>query len=340
MKMTEGADMHDEVDLRLVNILQIDPRIPWARAGEILGISATTAANRWRRLNEAGLAWISTYPNLTCQFTATVEVDCRTEFLPSAIKALCENPLIVNVDETTGTRDLLLMVIAPDMDTLTRLIIDWIGGLNGVYGTRSSLVTEVIASGESWRVNALNREQVRKATLQLTPDRAITHNSLDVSLSEALARDGRASVASLAQLLDEPPSTVHRRLQKLRGNRQIIMRCDLAPELAGWLLEYTWLTTVAFSHKQRVIELLRGQPSLRSCIWTTGANNLRVNFRANHLGGLGGFESAIASSLPGLAPAETIIHMRNHKSMGWLLANRGRCTGELVTPVFSTREPS
>ena len=45
-------------------------------------------------------------------------------------------------------------------------------------------------------------------------------------------------------------------------------------------------------------------------------------------------ETAIAAAIPGLAPAESIVHLRSHKSMGWLLTPQGRCTGELIVPSF------
>ena len=204
-----------------------------------------------------------------------------------------------------------------------------------MYGTRSSLVTNVIVGAESWRANILTQRQVNQALPQRTPDRSQTgFDAADLALAQALARDGRASVASLSQELDMPTSTVHRRMRRLLANQHLIMRCDTAPELAGWLLECTWLTTVAFNYKNRVIELLKEQPSLRSCFWITGSNNLRVNFRVNHIGSMAALESSIASAIPGLAPDETVVHMRSHKSMGWLLRPDGSCTGQLVPPVF------
>ena len=327
--------MRDETDLQLVNLLQIDPRISWSKAGEILQLSPTTVANRWNHLVEKGLAWICTHPNLEHRFTAVVEVDCRTKSLASATKQMCAHPLITSVDEATGRRDILLTIMAPDMVTLTTLIIDWIGGIEGVYGTRSSLVTNVIVGAESWRANILTQRQVNQAIPQRTPDRTQAGlDAADLALAQALARDGRASVASLSQELDMPTSTVHRRMRRLLANQNIIMRCDVAPELAGWQLECTWLTTVAFNYKNRVIELLKEQPSLRSCFWITGSNNLRVNFRVNHIGSMAALESSIASAIPGLAPDETVVHMRSHKSMGWLLKPDGSCTGQLVPPVF------
>lgn len=325
----------DEIDLKLVNLLQIDPRMSWAQAGQILGISPTTASHRWSRLVSEGLAWITTFPNMKNQLSAIVEVDCRTEFLPSAIAEMCANPLIVSVDEATGKRDLLLTIIAPDMPTLTTLIIDWIGGLQGVYGTRTSLITNVIVGTDSWRIHAINRDQESLAVPHFTTERVGRNgHDIDLALSEALAADGRRSVASLAESLQLPTTSVHRRLQRLRANQRIVMRCDVAPELAGWCLEYTWVTTVALSHKPRISELLRGHKELRSCLWLTGENNLRLNLRVAYPGAIADVEATIASSIPGLAPSESIIHLRSHKSMGWLLTPQGRCTGELVVPCF------
>ena len=265
--------------------------------------------------------------------TAIVEVDCHTESLPQVIKTLCANLMIVSIDETTGDRDLLLTVVAPDLPTLSDMVIDWIGGLRGVHGSRSALVTSVVIGSNSWRIDALSKAEKilarghRPGELWMLPP-----DDLDRELAQELAVDGRTSATSLARTLDIPASTLHRRLQKLLTNRQIELRCDVAPELGGWSLECTWTATIPLNHKTRVLELLRQQSGLRSCMWITGSNNLRVNFRVERQSGIGMIESAVAEAIPGLAPAETIVYMRSHKSMGWVLDRGGRATGEFVCP--------
>ena len=97
------------------------------------------------------------------------------------------------------------------------------------------------------------------------------------------------------------------------------------------------MITVPLSHKTRIVDLLRQQPALRSCMWITGINNLRVNFRLTYQGALDALEARIATAIPRLAPDETILHLRSHKSMGWLLNADGRCTGELVAPAFGAQ---
>ena len=241
--------------------------------------------------------------------------------------------MIVSIDETTGDRDLLLTVVAPDLPTLSDMVIDWIGGLRGVHGSRSALVTSVVIGSNSWRIDALSKTEKilargpRPGELWMLPP-----DDLDRELAQSLAVDGRTSATSLARTLDVPASTLHRRLQKLLTNRQIELRCDVAPELGGWSLECTWTATIPLNHKTRVLELLRQQSGLRSCMWITGSNNLRVNFRVERQNGIGMIESAVAEAIPGLAPAETIVYMRSHKSMGWVLDRDGRATGEFVCP--------
>ncbi|MES6239199.1 Lrp/AsnC family transcriptional regulator [Cutibacterium acnes] len=325
--------MYEELDRRLVNVLQIDPRASWAKVGKVLGVSPTTVAHRWQRLVDDGIAWITACSNLNQQMTAIVEVDCHTESLPQVIKTLCANLMIVSIDETTGDRDLLLTVVAPDLPTLSDMVIDWIGGLRGVHGSRSALVTSVVIGSNSWRIDALSKAEKilarghRPGELWMLPP-----DDLDRELAQELAVDGRTSATSLARTLDVPASTLHRRLQKLLTNRQIELRCDVAPELGGWSLECTWTATIPLNHKTRVLELLRQQSGLRSCMWITGSNNLRVNFRVERQSGIGMIESAVAEAIPGLAPAETIVYMRSHKSMGWVLDRDGRATGEFVCP--------
>lgn len=325
--------MYEELDRRLVNVLQIDPRASWAKVGKVLGVSPTTVAHRWQRLVDDGIAWITACSNLNQQMTAIVEVDCHTESLPQVIKTLCANLMIVSIDETTGDRDLLLTVVAPDLPTLSDMVIDWIGGLRGVHGSRSALVTSVVIGSNSWRIDALSKAEKilarghRPGELWMLPP-----DDLDWELAQELAVDGRTSATSLARTLDVPASTLHRRLQKLLTNRQIELRCDVAPELGGWSLECTWTATIPLNHKTRVLELLRQQSGLRSCMWITGSNNLRVNFRVERQSGIGMIESAVAEAIPGLAPAETIVYMRSHKSMGWVLDRDGRATGEFVCP--------
>ena len=75
--LQESATL-DELDYLLVTALQREPRAEWRRIGGELGIDPSTAARRWARLTEAGLAWLSCYPAWLPPgaLIAFIELDC------------------------------------------------------------------------------------------------------------------------------------------------------------------------------------------------------------------------------------------------------------------------
>ena len=68
----------DELDLRIVHALQIHPRAPWSLVASVVEADRATALRRWRRMEEAGAAWVSCYPVETSEPTlAFVEIKDR-----------------------------------------------------------------------------------------------------------------------------------------------------------------------------------------------------------------------------------------------------------------------
>lgn len=330
--------MHDELDLQIAHLLQIDPRIPWVTAARILGVSASSLARRWTRLTEQGLAWIATYPSPAGQgLTAFIDVRCEPGRGGEVAETLCRESAVLSLDECTGDRDLLLTVIMPSQNELTRFVLDTVQHLPGVIGTQCSLVTAMHTEGSSWRVDALDPAQQQAAVCHLVPlGHHIGGGVPDPKLLTALARDGRASVAALAREVCRPASTIHRELAQLRGQGHIVSRCDVAPELSGWSIEWSWLANVPVGAKAAVVETLRDRPELRLCTSVAGTANLIFSIRARQLSELAQFERMLAAAHPGLVPAETMVHLRPRKRMGWLLTAEGRTTGEVIPPPFAT----
>jgi DNA-binding Lrp family transcriptional regulator len=88
-----------EDDLRIINALQIAPRISWSDAAGILGVHATTLAARWDRLREAGAAWTTAHligdPKQMC--LALVDVDCEMRQRAGVTAALAAMTEVVTV---------------------------------------------------------------------------------------------------------------------------------------------------------------------------------------------------------------------------------------------------
>lgn len=328
--------MHDELDLQIAHLLQIDARIPWAVASDILGVSASSLARRWARLTDEGLAWITTYPNpFTTGVISFIDVQCAPGDRARIVETLARHPRVLSLDECAGDRDLLLTVMTPEQADLSTFVLDTLSTVPGVITIRCSVVTTMHSEGSSWRVDALDSKQRAAATALIArPARPTSSPRPDPRLLAALAVDGRASVAALAREVGRPASTVHRELCQLREHRHVVSRCDVAPHLSGWSLEWSWFTNLPIGAKAAVVETLRTRPELRLCMSVAGRSNLVFSIRGRQFDDLAHFEQFLAASHPGLTPTEVMVHLRPRKRMGWLLTPEGRTTGEVIPPDF------
>ena len=88
-------------NMLLLDALQLAPRASWSRIGEVLGITAVTAAKRWARLREGGIAWVTAAPAMavrTAQCLAYVEITCHPEHRYTVANAIAQHRLAVSVE--------------------------------------------------------------------------------------------------------------------------------------------------------------------------------------------------------------------------------------------------
>src|SRR5262245_8919251 len=98
--------------MALVDAIHVNPRASFDQLGEALGISAVTAARRWRRLVASGQAWVSSAPGARAPVTgALFEAECVPGQAQQAAAFLAEIPQVFSVHMTSGTRQLYALVI-------------------------------------------------------------------------------------------------------------------------------------------------------------------------------------------------------------------------------------
>jgi DNA-binding Lrp family transcriptional regulator len=327
----------DEIDLQLLHLLQIAPRISWTSAAEILRVSANAPAARWSRLHDAGLAWISVYPNPVSSghLTAIVDVDCIPRQCGQVAAQLIVDPRVVSVEECAGGRDLLLTVMVSDLPSLSAFVLDSLNTMEGVTGTRTRIVTAIHAEGSRWRLDALDPAQQRRA-LAARDVQGGHRTSLAITdhwpLIEALSRDGRSPVAALARTTGGNASTARRHLAQLLNSGMLSIRCDITPAITGWGVACSWLARTAPAERPQSVSQLCRLSQLRVCFSLTGPANLGFTVYSRTMSGLAAFEDTLGTHLPTLQCLETMIHLRTHKRMGWITTVDGRCTGEVIVP--------
>src|ERR1700733_795294 len=94
----------DELDLRIVHALQINPRAPWSVVASVVEADRATVLRRWRRMEEAGAAWVSCYPVETSAPTlACVEVSCEHGRSLEVATRLAADPHAATVNAYAGS---------------------------------------------------------------------------------------------------------------------------------------------------------------------------------------------------------------------------------------------
>ena len=132
--------------LKIISYLRRNARMPKVRIAEELGVTETAVRKRIKRLEEheiiLGYRAIIDYRKIgmVCSYTG---IDVEPETLLSIVRKLRENKQITSLYLTSGDHDLLVEIIANNIDELEK-IHDEISRINGVKRICPAIITEVI----------------------------------------------------------------------------------------------------------------------------------------------------------------------------------------------------
>lgn len=329
-----------EEDLALIHALQIWPRASWSALAPILAASPITLANRWSRLRDAGLAWVTTVPvrGLYSGYTsvALVEVDCARDLFDDVVARLERMEHVVAIEHAARGRDLLLTVSATSFDTLAAFLVDELNRIPGVTSSRTHLAVRVHMEGSQWRLDALDPSQCDAVTTLLRESKAVGEpanvrsaiSSRIATLEEQLAYDGRFTAAELAERLSRPPSTIRRQLTTVLASRHLAIRCEVAQLHTRWPITVTWWCRLPGVQLQETIAHLRNDGSVRMCMSLTGPSNFAVQAWVSDMADLMATQARLEQILHPGEIADSSVTLRTRKRNGWLLHPDGRSRGE------------
>jgi Lrp/AsnC family transcriptional regulator, leucine-responsive regulatory protein len=135
----------DDIDLKVIGRLQLAGRESWAALGELVGMTGPAAAERVRRLEEAGVirgyAALLDPESVGATVTAFVAVDLdrpehRKPFL-ARVAALSE---VQECHHVAGDHDYLLKIRCGGTRELERVVSEELKGVSGVARTRTIVV--------------------------------------------------------------------------------------------------------------------------------------------------------------------------------------------------------
>ncbi len=135
----------DDVDLKAMMTLMHDGRISWAALGELLGMSAPSAAERVRKLEAGGaiLGYAARPDPTTLGFGLAAFIGVtleRPEHRQTFLKLVAKQGEVQECHHVAGDYDYLLKVRCRSMSDLDRFISETLKGIRGVAQTRTTIV--------------------------------------------------------------------------------------------------------------------------------------------------------------------------------------------------------
>ncbi len=335
-------------DVLLIDALQLAPRAPWSAVGDVLGISPTTAAKRWQRLVEDGVAWVTCSPAMATsspQCFAHVEVSCRAGAHFNVANAIAHNPLAVTVELTTGPADLLVTLAGADLPTISHHVLHHLDEIDGVLNTKTSVVTRLYSEGGAWRIRGLPDQAVR-ALLALHASEHEAEETVmpsgpmyDTSkaIVELLSVDGRMSYTEIAERLDLSPTTARRRTAELLRFGLIRLRADVSAQDAGWPVENYIRADVPVPILRETAQRLSQMRQSRLTATIAAGPQLLQSSWLQTVEEVHRLELSMVEQHPQLQIVERLLVLRVVKRNGRLIGPDGRATG--VVPINIWDDP-
>lgn len=263
----------DDTDLACLIALQADPRASWRELGNATGIAERTVARRIKRLMEAdALRVIAEADPLVTGGGVVLHawVRCRSGRVPDVARqlaALDSSQLVVTV---AGSADVMAELTLHDAAGMPEMVTRVLPSIDGVEHVEARLVLRPFRRAGQWRIQP-GADDLVPAAAAPAP---LVLSEAEQRITAHLMRDGRASLAELAEQAAISEPTAHRLLQHLIENRALSFRVEVEPALVGYPVEALVAVQVRPQAANEVATHLALDPNTRCLFGTSGASQL------------------------------------------------------------------
>jgi len=138
----------DDIDLRIVEVLRTDGRVSISELAERVGISRANAYSRFERLQREavieGFGARVAPRRLGLEIAAVITITAEQHAWRTLRDNLLAMPEVDYVALTTGEFDLVVIVRAPDVETLRDVILVRLQNMDDIRATRTILVLDEV----------------------------------------------------------------------------------------------------------------------------------------------------------------------------------------------------
>ncbi|WP_181781689.1 Lrp/AsnC family transcriptional regulator [Pseudonocardia pini] len=310
----------DDLDRRILHALAVDGRAPFARIGEVLGVSDRTVARRWARLRETdrvrlvgaadglrlgGAQWI-------------IRMHCQPGSATEIAHALARREDTRWVQLLSGGTEISASVQAWSPEERDELILQRLQRTAPVVSITAHGILHTFGGGPDvfHGLRVLPEAEIAALRPVLRGPEATDLTDADRPLMRVLSRDGRAPLAELAAATGWSESTVGRRIDALRAAGLLFFDVDVPDDLLGYhAYSRLWLT-VSPAHLAEAGRAIAAHSEVAFCAATTGRSNLVVSAICRDQRDLYRYLTERIGALPMIGEVETAPVMRTLKRAG------------------------
>lgn len=270
------------LDGQILHALQLSPRASFRRIGAVVGVPEQTVARRYRTLRQAGALRVVGLVNPRvygeCQWI--VRVRTKPEDLPRVAEALARRPEVTHANVLSGWTEVVCVVRAPLGDSADGLL-HRLPRTSAVLGVDVDLVLHVFGEATAvWTGYGHTLDAGQRAALAdgsvVAAAVPVVPAAEDQPLLEALAADGRAAHAQLAERTGWSPARVKRRITALEASATLTYDVDVLPERLGFSVHAMIWLQMPPRHLIHVARELLSHSEIASVIAVSGPSNLMV----------------------------------------------------------------
>jgi Lrp/AsnC family transcriptional regulator for asnA, asnC and gidA len=145
----------DELDRRIIRILQRNGRTSNTDVARALDVTETTVRKRIARLIEEDLVNVVAVPTPTAvgmTVSAILGISVRLPHLHEVADRMVAYPEVRYVGMSTGRYDVIVEAFFHDQEHLLDFVSKQLGGLPGVTGVETSLILKVAKFSYEWEI--------------------------------------------------------------------------------------------------------------------------------------------------------------------------------------------
>jgi len=136
----------DKMDRKILEILLKDAQTPLTKIASEIGVHPSTVSYRIKNLIKTGairkFSISVNWKKLGWNIEAAVLIDAEQKDLRRIAKDLCKFEEVIEVHSITGYHDLLIMVVAKDMEDFQKFMEEKLAAISGVVRSYPAMVVE------------------------------------------------------------------------------------------------------------------------------------------------------------------------------------------------------